>query len=724
MSTNPGNSIQPLNAELLARHVSTAYANTCSYGHEHPLTQKACRQAHAYLGDALAREPVITLLSDRGSLYVEKHPVGSRFDPKRLVKMFAAMGIESITFEAGIILDDFQRLMHILANPESFASLDRIEAELSCHHVDSVRFNHIVYRKLTSDQKVVSKEDERAAADGPSRYAAGAAARVLHELEDFMSLSRMAGNPEAAGSQLAESVAQSDETARGKLIEHLRNLAREIESGGTVGASSLSPEDLFLAMNTLRQRVRQSISARQDMETVLAEQGEFITEVDQLTYSTLISLVREEYRSSDYSARRMAQVINRMLPDPQELRRMLPQLKQALIREGMSLRAYGELIHHLSTGLRGERLVQALESGADRIGLDVDEIVDRIQDDPTEAARLVVLAAELRQGSINDGEQLSAAFSDYIERMSRKLEIEEATETERLDPHALGEQLSRIQRELVIGLGDRGLQGESVAEINGQLHRQVEKAVDDSRLMLLSSLLERSASLSADTVMEWLEQQLLTPSDLDRMRGPVGRIMQQHGFDAEQVAEIFEVFAEKLPDGPPVTLPERVLSPEHTRMFLDREVLCARRYSTPFCVIRVTIDRLHFPTGISRRATPRELCRILPELYTRMIRQARDPDLIGSLDEYLSAEPLLILPMTDDSGAKIVGERVERLLPEYPFELGQTSCQITITTTSIAYDADRHLDSEQFLMSIEQRHETRRYRASVRGTDAPAASRV
>ncbi len=721
MSKESGKKMEPVKAELLARQLSTAYANTCSYGHDHPLTRKAIDRAHEALGEALESNPVITLLSDRGSLFVDKLPVGSRFDPKRLVKVFTELGIESVTFEAGLLLDDFGLLMRIFADPASFADVEAAEAELARHHVDSIRFNHIVYRKLTSDQKVVSKEAEGVAADGPSRYAGGAAVRVLHELEDFMSLSRLAGDPEEAGARLADSVAEGDETARGQLIEHLQNLAREIESGDSVGASSLSPEDLFLAMNTLRQRVRQSIAARQDVETVLSERGEVISEVDQLTYSTLISLVCEEFRGGSYSAQRMAQIINRMLPEPQELRRILPQLKQALIHEGMSLRAYNELIHQLSISVRGEHLVQALESGAESIGLDVDEIVDRIQDDPTEAARLVVLAAELRHGTDNDEDQLSEAFSDYIERISRKLENDDEgdadSDTNMLDPHALGEQLSRIQRELVIGLGNRGLESEAVGQINGRLHQQVEQAVDDSRLSLLNSVLAQETNLSPEVVLEWMEQQFLTPSDLDRMRAPVSQIMEQHGFDAEQVTGMLEAFAEKLPDGPPMSLPERVLNHEHTRMFLDREVVCANRYSTPFSVIRVTIDRLHFSEGVSRHATPRELCMVLPELYTRIIRQARDPDLIGSLDDYLSAEPLLILPMTDGQGAKIVCERLERLLPEYPFDLGDSSCQITITTTAFAYDSNQDLNTEQFIMLIEQQHEAQRHQTAGQRAD-------
>jgi len=698
--------LEPLQAELLARRISTAYANACSYGNDHPLTCKACDQAYESLGNALERVPVITLLSDRGSLFVEKHPVGDRFDPLRLVKMFAEKEIESVSFEAGIIQADFRLLMRIFSDSAAHPDVGAAEATLERHNVDSVRFNHIVYRKLTSDQKVVSRNAEGVAAEGPSRYAGGVAERVLHELEGFMSLGRLADEPEAAGQELADSMANGSDSSRVKLIEHLRDLAREIEQGGSVGASTLSPEDLFLAMNTLRHRVRQSISARQDMETILSEQGEVIGEIDQLTYTTLVSLVREEYRGSNYSARRTAQIINRMLPDPQELRKLLPQLKQALIQEGMSLKDYGELIHYLSIGLRGEHLVQALEGGAESIGLDVDEIVDRIRDDPAEAARLVVLAAELRQEGMADEEQLSAAFSDYIDRVLSRTESRGGADEPPLDPRALKDQLSRLQRELVIHLDERSAGSTAMNRLDGKLGERVNRAFDNSRLVALEALLEADQTLSPEVVIEWLEQQLLTPSDLERMRGPVARLMQDHGYSAGQVAEILDSLGRDLPDGPPLALPAGVLDASSTALFLRREVVCARRYATNFAVIRVTIEEITLPGGLVRRPTSREVCLLLPELYTRILRQARAPDVVGSLDESMAAEPLVIMPMTDRAGARTVCERVQRILAEYPFRIGEMECHLQVTATPIDYECDQC--EERFTIHLEQVHQANR----------------
>jgi hypothetical protein len=709
MSEHKGKALEPLEAELLARAISTAYANTCSYGDEHPLSLKACGHAHDALGRALERVPVITLLSDRGSLFVEKHPVGSRFNPTRLVKMLAEFDIESVSFEAGIAGSDFSLLMRILASPANHPELEDVERELDRHNVDSIRFNHIVYRKLTSDQKVVSKHAEGEEAMGPSRYAGGVAARVLHELESFMSLGRLAGEPEQAGDDLAESIAEGDDDSRRKLIDHLRRLAQEIERGGAVGASSLSPEDLFLAMNTLRQRVRQSVSARQDMETILGDEGEVIDEIDQLTYSTLISLVREEYRGSNYSALRTAQIINRMLPDPRELRRMLPQLKQALIQEGMSLRDYSELVHHLSTALRGEHLVQALEDGAEEIGLDVDEIVDRISDDPAEAARLVVLAAELRQGTGGaDEDQLSAAFSDYIERVGEQLR-HGGQGARTLDSRALRDQLSRLQRELIIQLDDRGAGDQAMKQLDDRLQQRVDRAFDDNRLETLDALLRHNRTLSPELVMEWLEQQLLTPSDLDHLRGSVTRIMKDHGFDADEISGMLESIAERLPDGPPMALPKGVLDAGATSMLLHREVLRARRYSTSFSVIRLTVEKIRLPDGRQRRPTSRETALLLPELYTRVLRQARDLDVVGTLDEKLAAEPLVILPMTDNEGAAVVCERLCELLAEYPFQLGEQDCHVEVTATAVTQEGKVEGQAvDRFRLHLEQAHQARR----------------
>ena len=80
--------------------------------------------------------------------------------------------------------------------------------------------------------------------------------------------------------------------------------------------------------------------------------------------------------------------------------------------------------------------------------------------------------------------------------------------------------------------------------------------------------------------------------------------------------------------------------------------------------------------------------------------------MVGSLDQSIAAEPLIILPMTDQDGASIVRDRIRQLLAEYPFMLGDRSCHLQVTATALAYVPDQ--GKERFTMHLEQVHQANR----------------
>src|SRR5699024_10339214 len=137
-------------------------------------------------------------------------------------------------------------------------SLAAAEAELAPRQSGAIRFNYIVYRKVTSDEKVVSSDEagidpgESVKSAKPEDRISTASERVLGQLESYFSLARLADDPEAAGRHLSESAGASGDN-RARLAEHLRRLVHEVETGGD-DIEGLSPEQLFTAVSSLRQR--------------------------------------------------------------------------------------------------------------------------------------------------------------------------------------------------------------------------------------------------------------------------------------------------------------------------------------------------------------------------------------------------------------------------------------------------------------------------------------
>lgn len=649
-------------AELIARQLNSAFMNACGFGMEHPTTERALQIFHDTLSSALTQDSSLSLILDRGSLYVEKHPVGKRFNPRRMMDSFNEMGLESITFSAGFTINDAREMTAILSTLLDYPSLEAAEADLQQRHNGTIAFNHIVYRKVTSDQKVVSNEESGADhgdAIHESRRRAPlstAGSRVLNQLDSFFSLSGLAGDPEGAARELSASTGE-DADNRAQLIEHLKKLVHEVEHGGG-DVAGLSPEELFTAMNTLRQRLHKSVSARQDVDRIMEAGGEVISEVDELTYSTLVSLVCEEYRGGNFSVQRMAQIINRMLPNAGDLKRLLPRLREGLMKEGMTLEKYNDLVHELSNELRGEHLVQALEGGAEAVGLEVDEIVRQIREDPTEAARLVVMASELRHGGVGDDQQLSSAFTDYFERVSRKLALSGVPTGDPTKAGSLNEQLARVQKDLIARMNEGGLSPEAAEQLEQELEERRERKAAE----------KKTEGAGAKSKAETSER--------------------------EQRTEI----------------PRAVLSVGNTALFLQHEVKSAHRYGNPFSALKLHVERIT-PTdgGEGRRPRKGDMAQLLPELYNRIVRLARDDlDLVGSLEKSQRAVPFIILPMTEEEGAKIFRQRLLDVLDEYPVRIGETDNTLTCTATVVGFDTETDPDANAFVSRLNELHKAHR----------------
>src|SRR5699024_7136301 len=136
----------------------------------------------------------------------------------------------------------------------------------------------------------------------------------------------------------------------------------------------------------------------------------------------------------------------------------------------------------------------------------------------------------------------------------------------------------------------------------------------------------------------------------------------------------------------------------NTALFLKHQVKSAQRYSNPFSVIRLLVEWLvPVEGGTPRRPRKRDMREILPELYFRIDRLARDLDLIGSLEKTQRAVPFIILPTTEETGAMIFRQRLLDVLAEFPFRLGGDEYTLICTATAVGFDAETDADARAFV---------------------------
>jgi hypothetical protein len=526
----------------------------------------------------------------------------------------------------------------------------------------------------------------------------------LSQLTDIFTLKSVLEDPgKVAGSIVDGSGSMTDEQ-KADVVSRLKEVRRQIQRGDT-GEQAISLDAMMEAVYKLRNDLKEGVEAQKAVGKFLEVEGAIVDEVDQLTYQAIVRLVREEYRAGNLKVKRLAQIIRRAVPDARDLKRLLPQLKSALLAEGMPLAEYLQLVNELNQELSSEGLVQVLAEGAEDIGLSVDEIVQTIRDNPSEAARVLVLAAELQHSGTGDEAALSDALTATIEKVSTKIALNSPEAATRDGGKALRNVVFRSQKELVERVKEQQeLKKFSAVDVEQKLSDGFQKTVDEAKSEWLVGLAAKSDSASATEMISALENSIERSADLKTFEGPIRQLLAAYGNTPDKVQEICTGIAERLEKRTSLfNLPRNVLSANNTTYFLQRQIKMVMRYNTPFSCMMLSVPAAK--AGESwRTLDPKEFTGVLPQLFKVLTTNLRDLDYVGALGGLDKTIPFVILPMTEEPGAEAARMRLQGLFDQQEFTLGSDQISLRVAISATGYDMEQKLDLKAYVQAIRQRH--------------------
>jgi len=695
-------------AEIVGRQFNSAVTNTSAYGSDHPVSERAYETFLAGIGDCLDSVDPITLMLDRGSFFVEDHPVDAKFNSGRLAMVFRKLHLESITFRSGLDADALKHLMNVLTSPDDFDDIDAVRAALAAHDVDSVKVNHVILRKFTSDDEVISRGGleeltdlaEQAVSRGgkPGEPQAGAE-DLLSRVERVFSMSALMQQPDRVAEHLLDA-SVSDTQRQASVVAQIRQLGVQVDKGTGEDGEALSLDSVMQAVSRVREELSRGLAGQEETARLMAESGGVLSELDELTCRTVVSIVRDEYRSGDVSAKRLAQIIRRVLPESRDLKRLLPMLKQALLDDGMQLADYIEFVNQLTAELQSDDLVQMLEQGADSIGFSVDELLREIRREPEEAARLIVLASELRQGGRQDEHALSNALSEYIDRVSGEL----VGARQDIDQGKLREEIKNTQKTLIRKVGEHGVSRSVTDRIENDLDAHVDRSTNAFRTSRIMDLLGKSQATDDSELTDRLVQIVERQPNLSTLGDTLQRELKSHGFSADRIDSIYTETLARLKRKSRVEfIPGAVMNPVATNYFLKREISTCVRYETIFSCIMLMIAQVHENETDWRTISTEEIGSLMPEVFDILPPHLRDLDLLGTLGSNDRNIPLAILPMTDQAGAEAVMGRMLEALEQAHLELAGNTVKVNVIGTAAQFDPEKSADTKTFVQWMKGR---------------------
>jgi GGDEF domain-containing protein len=507
------------------------------------------------------------------------------------------------------------------------------------------------------------------------------------------------GVPLTSGESGSPVPAQS--AGHGPMLLHQLDLMRqEVEKQLEDGDATSNLENLADAVFDLKKRLFEGIETQKALGVAYANESTIVNNVNELTDRVIIRLIQEEYKDGNIPIARLALIITRLVPQASELKRLLPKIKQALLDQGMMLSEYLDLIQELKNELKSEELARILQESSDAIGIDSENIMAEVKQNPDQAAKLIYLASEIRKGTGDDA-ALADILVDYVEKMGQQIARDAtATDAEQGEEH-LQNVIGDVESTIIHQLGRLDLDNEVLLRIEERINNRMESILDSMRIEWLrtKATSKKAAQYKPLTVLQTLEQSVSGNEELVEILNVIREKVESGDIDENDFSSILaEIIlqmkqAKEATDGLPI--PDGVLNPDELMFIIDKEIARANRYDAPFSALALSL--------VAAKPKMKALSKLInTEAVThaaleKMTIILRDGDYIGQIGKN---KIIAILPMIKESKARQALDRVMNQLHSQPLDVQGVPVYLRIAGVASAFDPEKTPDTGTFAKQL------------------------
>ena len=554
------NKIDPQKLFIFGRSFLLLFNRSTMYDANHPYCKQAVDELLPVVQNILKTHSPLVFIMYQEQLFVDEEPVDQRINTGKMVAYFKKTETQSISFYDGIDKKELSAFVEIFTTPKQYQNAKAMIQELEARKINHIKLNHVYFKKVSSDEEVVSREAFKkisldAADDGPAQSKKMFMDMVLESVlkEDFektLTIKNITENPVDTSKQMIEAdlagYNQSDAADRshGPVIAHqLEIIEQEVEQNLS-GKGGPELEALAGAVFDMKKQLMNGIELQKSLGISYSNEEEILNKADEITDKVILQLVKDEYKSGKISTSRLAQILKRLVPDVNELKRLLPKIKEALLEEGMPLSDYLTMVQELSNELQSEELSKVLQQSAETIGLDGQDLIQEVKNNPVQAAELIFLAAEIRKGT-GDDKVLTDLLVDYVEKIGSKLTLDQAKEDNVEGEQHLRQVMDDVESQIVGRLRNMDVKDDVLQRIEEKLNSRVDELFENlkeqcSHIQSPGEQPEEKEEANELSVLQILEQSVSENDELGKILRLVRLEAQSKGLDENDFKNIFE----------------------------------------------------------------------------------------------------------------------------------------------------------------------------------------
>ncbi len=697
-------------SDTIGRNFNLVFNQISMYNVYHKSVIGSLERAYESFQDGFKVLPTIALSLHQDQLFVEDEALDSRINTNRMTAHFKKADIQSLAFEAGMTLADLTQFLEILADLNRYPNADAMKKAVQKKGLDKILINYFVYQKIKNDEQVVkSSRIEGEGSGGPTTedlLAIMTADILSEEAQKNISVQNlMQGPAEFSQMLIEEDLAAARKVEDGSvqpgtaLVQSLNRFQEEV-NGVIASKTDVNITELAEDIFKLKRRLIQGIEAQKAQGVVYLDQQIIDHEVDEVADSVLIRLITGEYNQGAVSIKRLAQIVLRMTTDTAELQRIIPKLKRALLDAGMPMTDYLQFVQELKEELQSDELTRVLEQSAEAIGLEGEDLIQEIVKNPQGTAELIYLAAEIRKSG-QDDRILSDLLVDYVERAGSELTLEAMKETGDVAGGKVNSIFSRIRTELVDKLKHKDIDLDVLKRMEERLTERMEDSIRHLKSSMVFNQM-RSEDARPPTKADMLKLLKTHAKDDDELTAIVLQVKEtlaERGVQESMFQEIYDdIMAKPAPKEKEKSklTPPGSLNRGSTLFVLEKEILRANRYDTPFSILSFTVVKAA-PKEAAKPGSVRmeDIIAVFVGALTRIVRET---DLVGMLGAKMI---VVIQPMTTGDNAKIALERISKLLKSHEMVINEIPFDINFAATVTPFDAEETVDLKTFVKAAQ-----------------------
>jgi len=705
----------------VGRTFALLFNRMAMYNMDHPYTIKSLAEFSKIIDQGLAVYSPIVIIMHQDQFFVEEEPLDSRINTSKMLQHFKKADINSVSYEKGLGVDELRTFAAIFIDTTKFVNADAMKEACTQQGVNKIKINHVFYTKVTENDEVVDRRElqgkSTAANQASGEPKSGAAMEsivekmMMQELEKSLSLSNIISNPQGVSKQMidagvsAANEEPSDSAVSGTVImQQLQEVRQQVESAST-GQQKVSTQQLAVAVFDMKQDLLKGIETQKAAGIEILNETQIRAETDEIADKVLIQLVREEYQQGKITVPRMGQILRRLVPEPGELQRLLPKIKEALLEEGMPLADFLQLTQELKKDLQGEELAHVLEKSAAEIGVSGDELIKEINRNPNSAAELIYLASEIRKGS-GDEKVMSDLLVDYIERVGSQITLDAAEKKGPEGEKQLSGIIAKVEKELLQGLKNKDIDTAVIHQVAQRLNDRMEECTNklESQWTLRRKSYSVDGEESTTTVLGVYDESTDEEQDLSDVLDKVQSSVDNKDLDkdkqvkaeSEKTTSPSQKETPKAKKPSKTKLPKGVLKRKSILYILMKEITRSMRYETPFSVLMLSVFRVKPEKQAASDSIDHE--KVMNLVLDQLAGIFRDSDIIGRVAEN---KILVILPMTTEINSRNAMSRVLKQINDRRFEIDGVDFTLRLAGAVTAFDQDLTPSLKEFIGRVE-----------------------